>query len=98
MMDELNKFEKQPVVESHKNSHHIMKMHEDNQCWHETVTLLVTVEVAFGVALGCDKVISGNSDGTWSGCVSKCSSLEPHKYRLNHVCAIYWLCDPRQVN
>lgn len=48
MMDELNKFEKQPVVESHKNSHHIMKMHEDNQSWHETVTFLVTIEVAFG--------------------------------------------------
>ena len=47
-MDELNKFEKQPVVESHKNPHHIMKMCEDNQCWREPVTFLVTEEVAFG--------------------------------------------------
>lgn len=48
MMDELNKFEKQPVVEAHKNPHRIMKPCEDNQRWHEPITFLMTEEVAFG--------------------------------------------------
>jgi hypothetical protein len=40
MMDELNKFEKQPVVESHKSltMSHIMKMWEDHQHQHELIT------------------------------------------------------------
>lgn len=48
MMDELNKFENQPVVESHKKPPHIMKMCEDNQRWHEPITFSMTEEVAFG--------------------------------------------------
>lgn len=49
-MDELNKFEKQPVVESHKSltMSHIMKTWEDFQQRRGAVTFLVTEEVASG--------------------------------------------------
>lgn len=50
MMDELNKSEKQPVVESHKSltMSHVMKPWEDFQHRRVAVTFLVTEEVASG--------------------------------------------------
>lgn len=52
MMDELNKFEKQPVVEPHKSlaMSHIMKMWAGHQCW------LVTEEAAFDEVQNCHTV------------------------------------------
>lgn len=68
MMDELNKFEKQLMLESHKNltMSHIMKMWEDNQHQHVPVTFLVT-EKALGEAWSRGRIRRTlNSDEVWS--------------------------------